>query len=757
MSTFSRRVLGIILSSALSLVFASPLYQNGEPITDLKDYHLLVLNSYSMNYDWTAQEVRAILDTFSQEPWVILQMEFMDTKFIDTKQHFALLRALYANKYRGIHFDVIIATDNDALNFMRDAGEQLFPQTPIVFCGINDFTPAMIQGMEQVTGVNEAADFSKNLDLIARLQPAVRRIHVITDELTTGHMLRKVFEKAAAAYEDRFQFHYLLDLPMETVLHKVSELGAEDAIFYLSFFQDGTGKHFTPWEAIPEIARRATAPLYGQADYMLGKGVLGGFMKSAYYQGRMAAALAHRILRGEKAADIPIVMNSPNRYMFDYRQLERFGIPIDQLPEGSLLINEPETFYYRYKKLIWSVISLIGGLLAFILILLINIRRRKRAQRGLRDIIDSLRILWNLDAMPSMGDQLIRMVRRVIFLDQPLIRVERFHYGGDPGSWDGAQLRTPAPTQAPLPQAIVQGGALVRDRQCIAFFPYPTLPENLFALTGDRKLDEMDEDLLKILTQSISMALETLEKHRIQESLETARKIQCGMLPKNFAPLAQTFALDLYARLIPAKEVGGDLYDLFAIDADRLCLVIGDVSDKGIPAALFMAMAKTLLRGIAQQGLPPHEILGRANAALSQENEQCMFVTLFLGIFHRGTSTLTYANAGHNPPYLLRTGVPVPLPIAPSPALGVFEGASYRTQSCALPSGEGLFLYTDGISEAMDSGQQLYGTERLEEALKARAQQDAHTLIKGIIESVQAFSREAGQSDDIAVLFLRRH
>ncbi len=720
-----------------------------------RDYHLLVLNSYNLNYDWTRQEVQAIRDAFSQEPWVILQMEFMDTKFIATAHHFSLLRALYANKYQGIHFDVIIATDNDALNFLRDEGKPLFPHTPIVFCGINDFTPAMIQGMAQVTGVNEAADFRKNLDLIARLQPEVKRIYVISDNLTTGRMLRKAFARAAATYTARFQFHYLVDLPLGSVLHVVSELGEEDAIFYLSFFQDGTGAHFSPWESIPEIARQARAPLYGPSDYMLGKGVLGGFMKSAYDQGQMAAALARRILQGENAEDIPIVMHSPNRYLFDYQQLKRFDIAIDRLPEGSLLINEPETFYYRYKKLIWSVIALILGLLAFILILLMNIRRRKRAQRGLQDIIDSLRLIWRSDGMPSMGDQLVHILRRVIFLDQPLIQVERFHYGGDPGSWDAAQLRASAPTQAPLPQAIVRGGAFVRNRQCIAFFPYPALPENLFALNGTRKLDDLDEDLLRLLTQSLSMALETLEKHRIQESLETARKIQCSMLPQNFAPFAQRFAVDLYAQLLPAKEVGGDLYDCFPIDADRLCLLIGDVSDKGVPAALFMAMAKTLLRATAQQGLPPHEILERVNATLSQENDQCMFLTLFLGIFHRETGTLTYANAGHNPPYRLREE-PSPLPRASGPALGVFEEVSYCTQSCTLGPREGLFLYTDGITEAMDGGRRLYGTERLEARLKILAQRNATDLIAGVLASVQSFS-QAGQSDDIAMLFLRRH
>ena len=322
---------------------------------DPRHHRILVLNSYNKGYSWTDQEVAAIEETFADVENVVLNIEYMDAKLINTVEHFRLLADLYANKYRKIQFDVLIATDDDALVFLKEYGQALFPEVPIVFCGINDFEPIKIQGLQKITGVNEAVDFVSNLKLIARLQPDTRHIHVIADDLTAGRMIRREFEIAAEAFQNRFSFHFLSGQTMAQIQETVATLGENEVVFYLTFFRDAAGQSFTPWEAIPLIAERSAVPLYGQVDYMAGKGVMGGFMKSSYYQGRVAAELAGRILAGEEAETIPVVMNSPNYYMFDYIQLRRFQIPVSALPPESLIVNEPETFYYKYKTLIWSV------------------------------------------------------------------------------------------------------------------------------------------------------------------------------------------------------------------------------------------------------------------------------------------------------------------------------------------------------------------------------------------------------------------
>lgn len=728
-------------------------------------HRILVLNSYNFGYSWTDNEVEAIQDFFADDPSVILQMEFMDTKMTNAPKHFSNLLQLYQHKYRDSDFDVIIVTDDDALDFIRDQGASLFPDVPVVFAGINNFGSGQIAGMHAVTGVNEEADFIANLELITRLQPDVEDIYVITDELTAGLMIRREFETAAADFEDRLRFHFLNDLTLDEVLAKVATLKPTAAVFYLTFFQDATGKSFTPWEVLPRISSSSAVPLYGQVDYMLGKGVLGGKVKTSYYQGQAAAALASRIIAGELAECIPIVMESPNMYMFDYEQMQRFGIPKRALPSDRIIINEPETFFYRYKGLIAIVSLIFIVLLGFIFILLFNIRTRKRAQKGLQDILIAMSSVLELDSAAEIKEELIEIINRIIFLDRAVDQVRFYNYYGKLREYDATRLiplgaeaapSTPQPGDELIRTAIEQGSSIVRGRECVALFKTQGLIGNVVYLKGDRRFEDIDQDLLEILTSNVSMAIETLEKSKMQEALETARKIQLSMLPHAFESVAEPFGVDVHAMLLAAKEVGGDLYDVFAIDDDHLCIAVGDVADKGVPAALFMAVAKTLIRAKAEPGSTPETILSKVNAELLRDNDQCLFVTLFLAIYQRSTRTLHYANGGHNPPYLIATdGTPSELPLLPGVALGVVEGVVYRSQQHQFAPGEALFAYTDGVTEAVNTAGAMYGEERLMHVLAGLGTAVAATIDSRVVDDVERFSRGAGQADDITVMTLR--
>jgi serine phosphatase RsbU (regulator of sigma subunit)/ABC-type uncharacterized transport system substrate-binding protein len=732
---------------------------------DPDKHRVLVLNSYNLGYSWTDNEVRAIQDYFADDPSVILQMEFMDTKLTNAPRHFENLLQLYQHKYQDSDFDVVIAADDDALEFMRAYGERLFPEVPVVFAGINNFGAEQIAGMERVTGVNEEADFEANLELILRLQPEVTDLYVITDELTAGRMIRREFEDAAEGFSERLRFHFLNDLTLEQVLEKVATLGPGDAVFYLSFFQDADGTSFTPWEVIPRISSSSTVPLYGQVDYMLGKGILGGKVKASYYQGHVGAQLAARILDGELAECIPIVMESPNIYMFDYEQMQRFGIPQRALPADSVIINEPETFLYRYKGLIAAVTAVFLVLLAFIFILLFNIRRRKRAQKGLQDILIAMASVLELDSAAEIKEELIEIINRIIFLERAVDHVSFYNYSGPLRRFEPAELiplgadaaaSEPQPGDELIRQAIEQGSSVVRGRECVALFKTRGLMGNVVYLKGDRRFEDIDQDLLEILTNNVSMAIETLEKSKMQEALETARKIQLSMLPRAFESVAAPFGVEVHARLLPAKEVGGDLYDVFAIDDDHLCIAVGDVADKGVPAALFMAVAKTLIRAKAEPGSTPEAILSKVNAELLRDNDQCLFVTLFLGIFERRTLRLTYANGGHNPPFIIAAdGTPNLLPLQPGAALGVIDGVNYQLQQVQLAPGEVLFAYTDGVTEAVNLAGGMYGEERLKHLLSSLGSEAAAVINATLIEDIEHFSRGAGQADDITVLTLR--
>ncbi len=263
-------------------------------------------------------------------------------------------------------------------------------------------------------------------------------------------------------------------------------------------------------------------------------------------------------------------------------------------------------------------------------------------------------------------------------------------------------------------------------------------------------------DMARQLAASMARLQETTAaKERIESELRVAHDIQMSMVPKIFPAFPDQPEFDIHARIVPAREVGGDFYDFFLIDDDHLCFAIGDVSGKGVPASLFMAVTKTLLRATASKGRGPEEMLVRLNRELCRDNEACMFVTLFCGVLDMRTGALQYSNGGHNMPYgCTREGLWT-LSGAQGTALGLVAEASYQTREIALARGETLFLYTDGVTEAMDDAGQLYSETRLEERLRRADGLPVAALTQAVANAVQAFAGGAPQSDDLTVLALR--
>jgi sigma-B regulation protein RsbU (phosphoserine phosphatase) len=206
----------------------------------------------------------------------------------------------------------------------------------------------------------------------------------------------------------------------------------------------------------------------------------------------------------------------------------------------------------------------------------------------------------------------------------------------------------------------------------------------------------------------------------------------------------------------PAREVGGDFYDYYFISPDEFCVCIGDVSDKGVASALFMAVTKTLIKSRASDDDSPASVLTWVNNALSVDNESCMFVTLFLGICNIRTGEFHYCNAGHNPPYIKRVGGNVEcINDLHGPVAGAMEGIAYKQDKLQLQKGDLLFMFTDGVSEAMDVNGKFFEDKRIVEQLSALESNDPEDAVNGMTVSVAAFVGEAPQSDDITVLVLR--
>ncbi len=253
------------------------------------------------------------------------------------------------------------------------------------------------------------------------------------------------------------------------------------------------------------------------------------------------------------------------------------------------------------------------------------------------------------------------------------------------------------------------------------------------------------------------LAETTAIKERIESELRLAADIQQSLIPKTFPPFPDLPEVDIYATLEPAREIGGDFYDFFFLDGQRICFAIADVSGKGVPAALFMVATRSFLRSLMREERSVARALERLNEQLEEENDACMFVTIFCGVIDLGTGECVYANAGHNPPLLAsKDGALRVLDKPRGVILGVQPGVTYTEGEFTLAVGDSLVLYTDGVTEAMDKDGALFGDERLREVASASAGGDCRRYVADIRAAVAGFAGDAEQSDDITLLVIRR-
>jgi sigma-B regulation protein RsbU (phosphoserine phosphatase) len=264
---------------------------------------------------------------------------------------------------------------------------------------------------------------------------------------------------------------------------------------------------------------------------------------------------------------------------------------------------------------------------------------------------------------------------------------------------------------------------------------------------------------LQLKNRELQESFETLKrttsaKERMESELNIGCEIQMSMLPVEFPAFPHRKEFDVYAQLVPAREVGGDFYDFFLVDEDHLCFGVGDVSGKGVPSALFMAVTKTLIKSRATNDFSPASILTHANDELAHHNDSCMFVTIFLAMLNVKTGRLTYCNAGHNPPYLMRDGVPKRVDARHGPVVGAVDGMTYDEDELDLQPGDLMLLYTDGVTEAMNAEQQLYSERRLVSLLDGARFETVSQAVDVVTADVWEYQGSAEQADDVTVLAL---
>ena len=292
--------------------------------------------------------------------------------------------------------------------------------------------------------------------------------------------------------------------------------------------------------------------------------------------------------------------------------------------------------------------------------------------------------------------------------------------------------------------------------------PSPSDITGLDDISEIREVRELADSIKKMENDTLShmeaLTAATAERERMAVELSLASTIQTNMLPSTFPPYPNRSDFDIFASMDAAKEVGGDFYDFYLLDNDRFAFLVADVSGKGIPAALFMMRAKMTIKALAESGADVHVILSVANEKLSEENGAGMFVTLWLGIVDMKTGVLSYANAGHNPPLLRRRqGSFDYIRTRPNFVLAGMDGASYRKHEIQLLPGDEFFLYTDGVTEATNMRQELFGEARLLKVLNGVSETTPELRCKSVKKAVSSFACEAEQFDDITMLSVKFH
>ncbi|MFT5648159.1 MAG: sigma-B regulation protein RsbU (phosphoserine phosphatase) [Aureispira sp.] len=289
----------------------------------------------------------------------------------------------------------------------------------------------------------------------------------------------------------------------------------------------------------------------------------------------------------------------------------------------------------------------------------------------------------------------------------------------------------------------------------------------LFALIGGVRQDKIEvlnkqlSDKIDSQKKELVLSSENLKeteniKQRMETELSVAKDIQLSMLPLVFPPFPCREDINIYADLIPAREVGGDFYDFFFLDEDTLVFVVGDVSGKGVPAALMMAVCKTLLKSKASTELSTAKIVTHVNNEMAKQNENYMFVTVFIAILNTRTGELVYTNAGHNPTLIKKSnGELIKLKDLHGPVVAAMEGLTYKETRLKIDTGDVIFAYTDGITEAHSPSNELFSDQRLEDLLTDHAFESSKSTVKRIIKAVNDFEAEADPFDDITALCIQ--
>ena len=385
---------------------------------------VLLLQSYHGGMTWVDDITTGVSEVLRKDKAnVYFQVEYMDTKHNAGADYLEILHELFRYKYVRLKFDVVVTADDAAFNFLLEHRQELFHGAPVVFCGLNNYSPEILESQEDITGIVEQGDVKSTLQLALRLHPEARQLAIVTDNSEAGQTAKAQVEKVRKDLKTSAQFLFFDNLPLTVIADRLALLPADTVIYLGPCTVDFSGEGMDPTAVVRTLRLdRSSLPVYTTSRSFLGRGPVGGYVISGLGVGKTAGSLALRILNGEKASSIPVLVQTPELPMFDYPQLERFSIASSKLPPGSVILRQPVSFYGQFGYWIWLALIFVGCQSLLILFLTLNIRKRRKAEAGLRASERKYRLLTS--SLPEIVLELDQD-GRIAFMNQPaLLRLQ---------------------------------------------------------------------------------------------------------------------------------------------------------------------------------------------------------------------------------------------------------------------------------------------------------------------------------------------
>lgn len=347
--------------------------------------NVLFLDSYQRDYRWSIDLQKGIDSVFKISSHQInLQVEYLDSKKYFDQYISQLLYNYYKYKFKDTTFDAIITSDNNGFIFMLNHKESLFPEVPLLFCGVNDFDLAVIEGQTDISGIAEDFDFLSIYETARKFHPSGKRMVIVGNGSVTAQAIINQIKKKINNERIDFPIEYLTSSPIHEKVRRLKDYDRNTIVFYVPYYEEVNGNILNSQDILSLIRREISQPIYSSWDFLLGEGIMGGKMVSAYQHGRGVAELTLQVLDGKAVGDIPVQEQEGFDLIFDYNELKRFNLDKDLIPQGSKIINEPPHFYKVDLKIFWTTLVsvLVLSLLSFFLA--VNIAMRKEIERDLR-------------------------------------------------------------------------------------------------------------------------------------------------------------------------------------------------------------------------------------------------------------------------------------------------------------------------------------------------------------------------------------